>query len=616
MNKKQNVLTSLKNESCNNYFWNLIRNLDIFGITFNFRIDRQEKFQSTFGGLWLITFLILAISLYSKTIIYIYNYNEYLTYYYEKSSNISNTEEYLNLENERFDFGISIVYDKTVFPDNPFIIKGYYTELNENTNFNEYNIELKSKKCNPNMFTTHYDEKSKKTKETLSSMTCYDKSNYTIGGSEFADYNYYFGIGIFINENINSTKVLDLIHESNPLFQIIYPELIVNFDDYNQFQIEPNHIFTGLQNDQLNIIDFYLARNIYEQDMGIVFEKLEKFHYAKYLRSAFRSKEIYSTNDLIKIGYLNIKASNFYKVNQKYITKLVTVLQLQLTHLLNYFVAFKIIATMINFKIGKDKLIKELFEVDKEFLIKLKKLNDFLNQNINLDIEENQQEKEKKCENLNDLINKSDVIIKNQINTSKIIIKEELNNFMFNKNSFQLDDISIKFNEKIIDKNNHNSIISNDISKIEKNSYRNLLGKIVEINNQDLKEKDSGKNHSNDSSFIKIIKKEINKNKNEYDQNFLEFDKILDISYFVKKNHEVDLLKYLLLDENTVYLFNFLSGKVNLFDEKQELYDFREVEIQELLKKNIYNVKKCNKDELYKKKMNNLFEKYLEHCEK
>ena len=47
MKEKQNIFNSPKNPNLKNNSWDFLRNIDIFGKIFDFRIDRQEKFQSS-----------------------------------------------------------------------------------------------------------------------------------------------------------------------------------------------------------------------------------------------------------------------------------------------------------------------------------------------------------------------------------------------------------------------------------------------------------------------------------------------------------------------------------------------------------------------------------------
>ena len=200
MKKNINIPNTQTNRKDQKIFWDFLKNFDIFGITFEFRIDKQERFTSTIGGFSLISFVILSICLYIKTIYNFITTPEYNTYLYEKSLE---KEEWLNLEMERFNFGIYIDYDKKIFPKNPFIINGLYTELNSNTNYTEQNTEFKIKECDLNKFTSHYDKTSSQKKEILNSMICFDQKNFTIGGSDFSNRLSYFNVEMFINPSFN-----------------------------------------------------------------------------------------------------------------------------------------------------------------------------------------------------------------------------------------------------------------------------------------------------------------------------------------------------------------------------------------------------------------------------
>ena len=81
---------------------------------------------------------------------------------------------------------------------------------------------------------------------------------------------------------------------------------------------------------------------------------------------------------------IHIKTLPYYKIDKKYIEKILTVLQLQLTNLLNYMIVFKIIATVFNFKKAKNKLIKNVFSVDEKFIQELKQLTIKINSDLKL----------------------------------------------------------------------------------------------------------------------------------------------------------------------------------------------------------------------------------------
>ena len=105
-------------------FWEYLRNLHIFIFTFNFRLKTQEKFQSTLGVLWVITFIIL-----NTAIITINNYfskPEFTSYFKQRASNFSIKSNQINFTQENFDFGFYLRnIDETLFGNNIFKVKSF-----------------------------------------------------------------------------------------------------------------------------------------------------------------------------------------------------------------------------------------------------------------------------------------------------------------------------------------------------------------------------------------------------------------------------------------------------------------------------------------------------------
>ena len=169
-------------------------------------------------------------------------------------------------------------------------------------------------------------------------------------GSYFDDDYSFFNSEVQINKNANLTYIEELIFNYPPEYQIIYPNVVVNSNDYSTFDITPSNLFDGLQVGFKKLIDFYVVRYQFEQDLGIIFANKQTFLYTKYERSTFRIRKMEPNPKGYPIfATINFRLLSYIKQNRKYITKLITVCQLQLTNLLNYLVLFKIFATTINF---------------------------------------------------------------------------------------------------------------------------------------------------------------------------------------------------------------------------------------------------------------------------
>ena len=158
-----------------------------------------------------------------------------------------------------------------------------------------------------------------------------------------------------------------------PEYQIIYPDVVANSNDYSTFDASPGNLYDGLQVGVKKVIDFYVVKYEYEQDLGIIFANKQTFIYTKYERSTYRTRKMEPNSKGYPVyASVSIRGLAYIKKNRKYITKLITVCQLQFTNLLNYLVLFKIFATTINIKNAKKHLTKNLFIVDKNLINELK----------------------------------------------------------------------------------------------------------------------------------------------------------------------------------------------------------------------------------------------------
>ena len=111
-----------------------------------------------------------------------------------------------------------------------------------------------------------------------------------------------------------------------------------------------------------------------------------------------------------------------------------------------------------------------------------------------------------------------------------------------------------------------------------------------------------------------IESNKINENTSQIDGNKLDdFNKMLEINVFVKKMQEIDLLKYLLLEENSIYLFNFITGKTNLFDSNQNSYNYKNKNLQHLIKTSYCEMKENSKISNIDQKLLNLFDNFIDN---
>ena len=185
LEKSQEVRNPKNNEQ--NSCWNFLKNFDIFGITFNFRMEAEEKFQSSSGGLWLIVFILLSIFLMINTIKNYLQNPVYNTSYSEYALNFTNPRDHIKPYEEKFDFGLILILPPGIFPNDTFELKGYIMESNEKTNYTSMPTELKQIECNSTRFISNPNISNEFSKDVIRQMTCFDLSNYTMKGSYFDD---------------------------------------------------------------------------------------------------------------------------------------------------------------------------------------------------------------------------------------------------------------------------------------------------------------------------------------------------------------------------------------------------------------------------------------------
>ena len=265
---------------------------------------------------------------------------------------------------------------------------------------------------------------------------------------------------------------------------------------------------------------------------------------------------------------------------------------------MNYLIFFKIIANFFNVKKAEFHIVKKLFDVDDRFISELKEVK----MKIISDC------KSKNCENLFFPIN------------------ENISNFNNKKNeNFEMNEIKIdlnKENKNNLRNQNYNEqlmILKNKTSFIQENNIHNLKGnKFNSINNHSHKDKSiSSLSELNSKRVILSDIPKINKiedSTKKIDENKLdEFNRLLEVTAYIKKMQEIDLLKYLLFDENSIYMFNYLVGKINLFDFNQNSYNFKNKNLQFLIKKSLSDMKENTNMSFMNKKILKLFENFIEN---
>ena len=595
--KKDEVKTSSNHPrpTLRTHIWDFFRNLDVFGIVFNFKIGSESSYQTSYGGLWLFCYIILGICVFTNTIVDYFNKKQFNEQYNEIPMNFKDPADHISLDNEKFFFGMFIVnLDPDLNVQETFVINGVYRESHNNTNFITLTTPLEKIPCNPNNFSSNVN----KLQSFLNSMICFNTSKLKLIGSKYDENYSNVKISIDINPKANLTKIINSIVNFSPIYQFIYNDNLIDYKDFSNFNIIPNGFYDGLDPYHTKKTDIYLSRNEYNQDLNIIFNELQTFKYTRFETADYKTTPLFLNENHLTILEIKILPNYTYKQKKKIRIKFFTVLQLTLTYMINYMLLIKIFATMINFKQAKTYLIKKIFDVDPEFISELKQ-----NKNeILFELHQKNQDNISDLDRLSIMNEEGNInAINNHQKLGKFSGLLQRDNISFNKDSSSRnfkDDIKYYKSEKInyeskdkqsnsngknfnnyfknlqLDKiTNSNKTIMELSSKINLLNDKNLNIKNVNNLNNDNKKKNENENINVDqedalkinnniylnTKFIKNSQK-INEEKNH------RFDNLLDLPIFMRKMQEIDLLKYILLEEKSIYLFDFLTGKVDFSD--------------------------------------------------
>ena len=214
-----------------------LREIDLFGITFTFRYKNDEKYQTPFGGLFNILFMILALSLGIYYFIPFIKRKNYAIVYY--TMNLSTTEE-VNFSKSKSNFAIGLTCqgnpkEKIPFTDLLRLQIRYTKYIKSNNGSFEYNRKiLQTHSCTYEDFYNKYNAQFDYL--ALQNYECINDNDYSIEGV-YADQIFsYFDFSVMAMNN--STQILDeldrFLFENDCKFNLVYTDIIINLDNYKE----------------------------------------------------------------------------------------------------------------------------------------------------------------------------------------------------------------------------------------------------------------------------------------------------------------------------------------------------------------------------------------------
>ena len=572
---------------------NFFKNFDFFGTIFNFRIQQKDAYQTRFGGAVFILFLIFSI------FYFILSFKEFIAkkiYTINFSEKVVSPAPKINFKEVKFYFAYTLQFDNGTFLDKAtqkyFSQKVTLKSVINSTDSLTNRTVLRTAPCS---LKTFYGENMEKhfNQLKLNNYTCVDeKTNILLQGVFTDDLFVYLEIAISLNTSLNFTEEqlsdLGKMLYSNPIKLILYwidTTLDVNNID-KPISSYINSYITLIDFSMLKKTDLFFSLFNFSDDKNLLFKTEEGRDNLIFDRTSEYSIIIPKRTSLPKdstMVKLFLRSSSFIKIIDRSYLKLNGFLA-QLAGLISnlYLILFVVISFFNKFW-GGQKLMNKLF-----------KYREFIR-----------------------------YVSKSQFEKIKFNLREDINN----KNNYRISKDQSSFSPKIeIELNDLNK--DRDVSRLTIH-HQNLYTRKKDILLEEEYQVIGQLSRPICFSFKEIIMRVFScssslyiKNK-LYDEALSKIEYYLDIFTYLKKVQEIDLLKYLLLNNDQIRLFNFISkpsiscyysSSDDIYQDGQNNREFRSKilsqEVESILKS--YNALK--KDEgIMNKQLFYLFEYEIDH---
>ena len=272
----------------------ILRRIDVFGVPYNFKYDRHEKYTSAFGGLVVILFIAAALFMGIYYFIPFFNRKNYTTVYFTLT--MSHTEQ-VNFRQSDTGFAIGLncwtgsdgtVADDLFRIDHKFIYYKLEKTYKKNTNM------LKTHKCTKADFYNKFDETFDGS--YIYNYQCLDDNSQTLEGIFTSPIFAYYEFDVYAKNN--SKELLDKIDfyltENDCKLQMYYSDNTVDISDYEDpIKSYVEAAFIQL-NPTLSIRRNYYFMNQHLYDDDYLFWVFGDEDSAKYVKTIFSRYEEYS----------------------------------------------------------------------------------------------------------------------------------------------------------------------------------------------------------------------------------------------------------------------------------------------------------------------------------
>ena len=216
------------------YIKSFLRKIDIFGFTYSFKYNSEEKYTTAIGGLIVILFIPAAIYMGIYYFIPFYHQKNFTTVYYTLT--MANADR-ISFSESKTSFALGLncwTGNDGTTADQLFKIdyKYIHWQLDENNTYVRTISTLGFHQCNKKDFYNNFNETFDASQ--IYKYQCFDDPSITIEGIWTSEIFSYFQFEV--NAKNNSRELLDKIddylHGNDCKFQIYYVDNTIDIDDY------------------------------------------------------------------------------------------------------------------------------------------------------------------------------------------------------------------------------------------------------------------------------------------------------------------------------------------------------------------------------------------------
>jgi len=531
-----------------------IKSLDYFAVTFEFRVDKKPKFGSITGGTWFLLYIIIAIAYSVKRFFDYISWTDSKLQFIEKALDPGPS---LNFKKMNFSYAVRITFDNDTSLRNSsysdlFILEHSYVIAKDGEK--KKKIQSQARKCQDSDFYNKTSEFSVFNRQPISDFDCFDfYDNFTLKGIFTDPEMCYSEVLLKLNDKYmkNYTELQNIFSNDMFKFTLYY---IDTFNDVSNFtkpvfyKIDALYSYVDLQSFKRNNINFqqfinFVDRNLFYNDYkSSTFMKLFS---SQEIPAPIPDRPSSTLDDRLNLNKFILRAVNNQKIVKLSFVKIPEFLASLSGLLVNMLVILAILMKALNTFEAKQKIMSKIMKYkdliksnNKNSLVYLS--NKFKNHHFT--------ERKSSLQYL-----RSNNIPKKKENDNDLITQEmDLSAFNSNKGS----DAYLNFNK--------------DEKLIRDESFVN---KSEEHSGQKKSKKNPFMINISDVCCFVFCCRSFKKKRQIFHNAEEKFNYNIDLVTFMRKMQEVEILKYLVLNRDTLQLMNFISKPCISMSNNSEIED-------------------------------------------